>query len=301
MTLASWRSLSLVALLLLSAAGCQPRREPEVASSAGEPNYAATYPVALQAVVAGFDDHRREASKLDTGFSSYGDQLKDVSKPQVLQIIERADEAGRSSAYVERSRQLEQVSTFFETEKDDINKKVAGSAQYVAKQKGCNVDIYGTVTHSLKESIDKQIEKEMRERNEAQQIIERYRVSLGKPNTAALEKQADEISRASYLVHIELVERKVRLQAMLTEADRVRQTADGYIQKERAFQAEAGRTDPEKKAAEDRIAAMTQSKAALDGAVNQAKAAAPDMDSKIRASQKEYADALEALKARWRK
>jgi hypothetical protein len=301
MTLAPWRSLSLVALLLVSAAGCQPKREPEVASSAGEPNYAVTYPVALQAVLTGFEEHRREASKLDAGFATYGDQLKDPNKAQVLQIIERADEAGHSSAYVERSRQLEHVATFFDTEKDEINRKVGGSVQYVAKQKGSNIDVYGTVAHSLKESVDKQIEKEQRDRNEAQQIIERYRVSLGKPNAAALEKQADEISRASYLVNIDLVERKVRLQAMINEADRVRQTADNYIQRERAFQGEAGRTDPEKKASDDRIAAMTQSKASLDAAVGQAKAAAPDMDSKIRASQKEYADALEALKARWRK
>lgn len=293
--------LPVVTLALGSAMGCQPKREPEVASSAGEASYAIAYPAELSTVASGFDEHRREGTKLAAGFTGYPDQLKDANKAQVLQVIERADEAGRSSSYVERAKQMEQVTSFFDAEKDEINKKVGGSAQYVAKQKGCDVDVYGTVAKSLKDSVDKQVEKRQRDRNEAQLIIERYRVSLGKPNAAALEKQADEISRASYLVNVELVERKNKLTAMIGESDRVKKTSDSFIERERAFQAEPGRTDPEKKASDERITAMNQSKSAVDAAVTQAKTQLADIDNKIKASQKEYADAIAALKARFKK
>jgi hypothetical protein len=294
-------TLPLLALVFASAMGCQPKREPEIASSAGDASYAVAYPTELSAMASGIEEHRREITKLTGGFAAYPDQLKDAPKAQVLQIIERADEAGRGSAYVERAKQMDQVTSFFDAEKEEINKKVGGSAQYVAKQKGCDVDVYGTVAKSLKDSVDKQVEKRQRDRNEAQLIIERYRVSLGKPNAAALEKQADEISRASYYANVELVERKNRLTQMAGEADRVKKTADQFIERERAFQAEPGRTDPEKKASDERITAMNQSKAALDTAAAQAKSQLADIDNKIKASQKEYADALAALKARFKK
>jgi molybdopterin-biosynthesis enzyme MoeA-like protein len=284
------------------AAGCaRPNRGPEIASSAGEANYAQTFPTELQATVSRFDERQRDGRRLGAAFSTYPDQLKDPNKAQVLAIIESADQAGRGQGYAERMREQEDVAAFFESEKDEINKKVGGAAAFAAKQKGCTADVYGPVSHSLKEAVDKQLEKRLRERNEAQALIERNRTSLGKQNAAALEKQADEISRASYLVYVDLIDKRNRAQRMLEEADRVKRTADDFIEKERAFQAEAGRADGDKKASEERIAAMTRSKASIDQAAEKAKAALPEMDKQIKASQKEYEGALDGLKGKFKK
>lgn len=289
------------ALSLLGPLGCLSQKNPSVVvSSSGEPGYAARYPDELDGMLGKVDERQREARQATARFASYPDQLKDVKKDQALAVVERADEAGRSYAYVERAREAEQVQAFFRGEKEEINKKVGGAVQYAAKQKGASIDVYGTVGHSLGEAIDKQIEKRLRERNEAHAVIERYRVSLGKANAAALEKQADEISHASYILHVEAVTQKQLLEGMINEAPTVKKTADSFIQREKAFQAEAGRTDPEKKASEERIATMTRSKERIDASVEKARQALPNIDQQLKANQKEYADALAALKAKLR-
>jgi len=99
--------LSLSSLLL--GAGCAPQHPPSaVASSSGEPGYAARYPEEVEALTRRLDERQQELKKLDAGFSSYPDQLKDVKKELALEVIERADEAGRSHAYVERLREADQ-------------------------------------------------------------------------------------------------------------------------------------------------------------------------------------------------
>lgn len=147
--------------------------------------------------------------------------------------------------------------------------------------------------------IEKQLEKELHEASEAQQLIERYRGELGKENAAALEKQADDLARASYLVHIELVEGKLRLVRMAGEADQIRKTADDSIAAEKAYQSSYKKiTDAEKKASEARIAEMNKSKASMDAAIKQAEAVVPTVDDEIKKIQKEYDDALDALLAK---
>jgi hypothetical protein len=238
-----------------------------------------------------------EAKTIDAGLSGYPDELKNPNWGHVKTIVERADEAGRSSAYVERTRETEGAQAFFEAKKEEIGKKVAGSAQYVAKQKGCDVDVQGAVIKALEDAVAKQIEERMREKNEAHRLIERHRVSLGK-DAAALEKQADTITRASYLVNIEMVERKVRLNALLLEAEQVQKTLDDSIAAERAFQAESGRTDPEKKASEARVASMEKSKGLLNSALESGKDMSGKMEERIQGAQTRHSSAMGDLKTK---
>jgi hypothetical protein len=285
-----------VALALMLAACSAPKPEPEIASSAPQARYAERYPAELQALSSAFGEGQVTSKKTIDSMSGYPDELKKVKPEQALAIVERADEAGRSYAYVERVREVDGAYRFFTEEKDEITKKVAGAAQFVAKQKGCEVDVSGPAAHALKESVDKQLEKRLRERNEAHLLIERYRESLGKDNAAALEKQADAISYASYVVHIELVEQKVRINRLLAEIETVKKTTDDAIAAERAFQGEASRTPAEKKAAEERIEALNKSKALLDAAVTQAQNTAESMQERITELQKQYADGFAALR-----
>ena len=86
------------------------------------------------------------------------------------------------------------------------------------------------------------------------------------------------------------------LRRMVEEAETIKKTADDYIQAERKYQSEPKRTDAEKKAAEERIASMNKSKAMIDSAVTQAKAANEGLDERITEVQKVYEDGIAQLK-----
>jgi hypothetical protein len=291
--------LPLVAALALSAlAGCADQvPEPVIASSASQEGYAVGYPQALTEATTSFSQVQTEIRKELGQMPNYPGKFKDPGWARVRDVIVRADQAGKSSAYVERMRRVEGAFEFFATEKDEITRKVGGSAQFLVKKKGCDVEVSGAVAGSLKDTVDKQLEKELRDANEAQRAVERYRTALGKENAAALELQADSVSRTSYLVHIQLVEDKLRVQRMVAEANDVKQTFDAALAAERAFQAEKRTTAPEKKASEDRIAEINKSRAALDAAVQQGNSLLPRLDEQVQGMTREYDDALAKLLA----
>ena len=290
--------LPLVAALALSAAvGCStPKPEPEIASSAPQQGYAVGFPQALTDATTSFSQGQTEIRKGIAELPGYPGKLKNPGWARVHDVVVKADQAGKSALYVDRMRRVEGAFEFFATEKDEITRKVAGSAQFVAK-KQCDVDVSGAVASSLKDSVDKQLEKELRDANEAQHLVDRYRIALGKENAAALEAEADGLSRTSYLVHVQLVESKLRVQRMLADADEVQRTFDSAITAERAFQAESRTTAPEKKASEERIAEINKSRAALDSAVKQASSLLPQLDEQIQTVTREYDEALAKLLA----
>lgn len=294
------RSWWVVAVMVLGLApvGCGgSKRGPVAASSAAEAGYAVRFPDELEAMVARFDDRQRETRRLSQGFAAYADQVKDVKKDLVIGVVDRADQAGRSQSYAEAQHEAARVQTFFREEKDELNKKVGGSIQFAAKQKGCPFDAYGATSHALGEGIDKQLEERLRKHNEAQAFIERHRVSL-KAQAATLEKQADEISLASYIAHVESVELRDEIARRADEGAAVQGTADSFMQQEQAFQAEPGRTADEKKASDQRIQAMARSKGRVEASVQRAKQSVSQMDQNIKESQRAYADGLAALRAK---
>jgi hypothetical protein len=284
-------------LAALGAVACSaPKPEPRIASSAGEQGYALEYPAALQALANEYVNAEGLVKKTISELPKYPDQLKDPAWPHVLEIVTRADEAGGSAAYVDRHRELQGARTFFVEEKDEITKRVAGSVQYAAKKKEYDFDAYGTAAGALKESVDKQLEKRMRAKNEAHFLIERYRDSLGKANVQALEKQADDIGLASYVTNVQIVAVKVDAARLLADADQVKKTLDRAIGEEQAFRTAPGRSAAEKKASTDRASKMQDSKARVDSAVAQTQAFAKDLEQRNEALKKEYVAALDALK-----
>jgi hypothetical protein len=289
--------ISLCILAALATVACSaPKPEPRIASSAGEAGYAVEYPASLQTLLNEYVNGEGAVKRITSELPKYPDQLKDPAWSRVLEIIGRADEAGASAAYVGRYREVEGARTFFAEEKDEITKKVGGAVQYAAKKKECDFDAYGPAAGGLKEAVDKQLEKRLRARNEAHSTIERYRESLGKANVLVLEKQADDISLASYITNIELVTVKVDAARLLADADQVKKTLDKAIVDEQAWQAATGRSAQEKKASGERVIRMQDSKARLDSAVAQTQAFAKDLQQRTEALKKEYVAALEALK-----
>ncbi|WP_433926180.1 hypothetical protein AB3662_24960 [Sorangium cellulosum] len=286
----------------LFALGCSaPRPEPEIASSASQSGYAERYPAELQATATSLSDREDIAKRTADQFQGYPDQLKEPDWKVVVDVIEQADAAGRSYDYVERVRAVDGAVAFFNDNKEDLTRKVSGAAQYVVKQKGCDVDVTGATSHALEEGVERQLEKYVRDRNEAHRRIDRHRASLGKENAAALEKQADAVSFTSYLVHIDMVEHKLRLRRMLEEIEAIKASIDEAVAAERAFQSSGKRTDEEKKASDARIAELGRSKAMLDSSATQAKQIDETMDERIAAAQKSYREAFNALRAALRK
>src|SRR5262249_52684817 len=241
--------LSLLALSLGGGLGCASSiPEPQVASSAGQTVYAEDYPDKLQSLANGQANGEGDVKTITSDFVKYPDQLKDPPWPQVLVVVNQADASGKSAAYVDREHDVEKAQAFFTEEREEITKRVAGSVQYAAKKKECaDFDSYGPVSASLKESVEKQLEKRLRAANEAHLTIDRYRDPFGKANAAALEKQADAISFASYTTYVKLPAAKAVTAHLIAETDEVRKTLDRSIQDEQKLQAEPGRTAAEKK------------------------------------------------------
>ena len=291
------RSASFVtALCLTSAFGCStPKPEPEIASSASQGGYAESYPNELQGAATAFSQDEAKIKETSGKYPGYSRDLKGPGKPYADEVYAKADASGRSQAYVDALRETRETKKFMDRDGEEITKKAAGAANYAAKQKGCDVDVSGAVMHAFKESMDKQLEKRLRDANEGYQVVDRNREIL-KEDAAVLEKQADEVAYASYLAHIDIVEQKLRVRRMVEEAETVKKTADAYIEEEREFQKKSGRTDAEKKASEQRIAEMQKAKANIDSSVQQAKGLSDVMDDRITQIQKDYDDALKQLK-----
>lgn len=293
-------SLALAGVLFcggpLACVGAKP--EPVIASSASQGRYAQTYPQSLTAAATGFSATQSEVRAGIRELGDYPEQLKKPGWAHVREIMKSADQAGRSYLYVEQIRRVDGAFAFLAAEKDEIVKKVAGSVSFVAKKKGVELDAAGVVGPAFKDAVDKQLEKELRDANEGHLLIERYRMSLGRENSAALEKQVDMVSRLSYLVHVGLVEEKLRIKRMLAEAEEMRRAYDKFSQAERDFQVERRTTDAEKQASSDRIEEMNRSGALLDSALKQGDDLLPKLEEQLASIQRAYDEAFAALLAK---
>lgn len=290
-----WAATAIFGLAI--GAGCAPPIEPQIASAAGEQGYATSFPDELTRITEAFTDAEAKTKEASAKFAGYPDALKAPSWPKVLEIVNLADASGRGHAYVDARRENDGARAFYDAEKDEINKKVAGAAGYAAKQKGCDVDVSGAASHALKETMEKRLEKRLREASAANVYIDRNQTALGKDNVEKLNEQADEIARTAYLAHVVIVEHKLRLRRMVEEGVAVKTSLDASVRAEQAYQNESGRTPAEKKASEERAEKMRRASAVVDAAVAQARSVAEKADERTARTAKTYDDAIAALRA----
>jgi hypothetical protein len=287
-------------VLPLAAAACTvPNGHPVLASSAQQPSYAVRYTDDLSVSTKIIGDRPTEERDLAASFVARVNELKKPDWAKVTLVVDKADESGKSVAYAEAHADLSAVRTFWGEESKELNARVSGNAQYAATKAGCTGgDVASAATYGLKEGMEKQLERRMRAKNDAYVILERYKVTFGRENLSILEKLADDVAQASYIVHVDMPERRERLRARFADKDAVASTLERLIQDERAFQNEPGRSDAEKKASDERIAAATKAKADLDSTAQQADAALKAIDQRIVDATKDYDDALSALRAK---
>jgi hypothetical protein len=285
-----------VALLLAACAACSTSgKGPVLASSSEQTSYAVRYADELNASSKSVADAQAREKTLSAGFAAKVDELKKPDWDKVQSIVDDSDKAGRSAAFADERGEGDAVKKFWDAEKDNLTGRVVGNAQHTVKEAGCTAEVAGPIAFSMNDGINKQLQKRMRGRNEAFVTIERYKGSLGPQNVATLEKLADDVSEASYDVHVLMVLQRERLERVVADKDSVKKTLDRFIQDETAYQAEPGRTDAEKKASNDRITAANKTKSEVDQAAAQARSTQNAMESTIAASTKDYDAALRAL------
>ena len=288
----------LTPIALLAAAlsiGCSSRPAPAFASSANETSYAERYPATLLALRTEFATDEAKAREIFGGFQNYPGALTAPDGQQVLAVVARADAAGKSGAYAEQAEENQDVSRFFTEEKDPLNQKVGGAAQYAAKQKDCTVDVASPAIGALDHGVDKALEERLRGHDEAHRYIEDHQDALGKPNLEKLQKQADDISLASYLVHVRVKELKLELSRLVDEASDVKKTLGRSDTEARAVVADPAASKAAKATAQTRATAAEGASANLDSEVEQAKRAVADMDARSAQLEKDYGAALDAL------
>lgn len=286
---------------VLLAACAREDKGPVLASSAGQPTYALSYVDELAGSVRAVGDAQDQEHKLAANFPARVDELKKPDWDLVRAVVDRSDAAGKSADFFDAHGEVDAVRTFWTDEKSTVDGKVAGSAQYVVKQASCtsgcpSLDVAGPAVFALNESMEKEIVKRLHASNDAFLLIEREHTGLGPQNTAALEKLADEVAQASYLVHVDIVVHRERLKRMISDASDVKTTLEHFVQDEQAYRAQPGRTEADKKASDERVAQAIKTESQIDGAIAQAQAAEKGSDEAIAAATKDYDDALKGLR-----
>lgn len=291
--------LTLAAAVLLGAAGCNEKsgKGPKVAESTDQPAYAIRYPESLQKTTTSAQQHEEKARTAMKKWPEFPNQVKDPADWNVIgDVIDAADEDGKSAAYDAEAEQQAQVQAFMDDERDELTKKIGGGAQYAAKQGGCNVDVYGAVSQGLKDGVDDRFKERIRERGDAFILIERNQEKIGKPNKAAVEDTAATVAEASWRVNVAMERERDRMKEQAAQASSVRSTLNEFIEEEKKLQAEPGRSADEIKSSQERVQVAEKSLAAIDGAEQQAKDALAQYEERHKAMKKEHDDALSALK-----
>ena len=290
------RTWAILLVLGMCAVGCSTQQSGVVVeSAASEAGYASRFPEEMAKTRNDFLTQESGARTLMQGMSAYPGELDKTDWNRVKEVYGAADAAGRGGSYVAQARENRGVELFFEQEKGEISKKVAGAANYAASQKGCKAEVYGPASHALDKSVEKQLEERLRAHNEAHAVIDANADALGKPNREKLEKHADEIAYASYLVRVATLESKQELERQLQESKDVRSTLERVIKDSESVEADAARTEGDKKAAKERKERAQKANDQVDTEVKAAEKLLAEMEDRIKALAEEYEKAFKEL------
>lgn len=288
--------LTPIALLVFAfSTACTTQPAPTFASAANESAYAERYPTALLGARTEFADDETRAREIFAEFPKYPAALSNPDGEQVSEIVTRADAAGKSGAYARQMEEQSHVKRFFSEEKEELNQKVGGAAQYAAKQKECTADVSSPAVGALDRGVDKAMEDRLRDHDEAQRYIEDHQDALGKANLEKLQKQADDISLASYLVHVRVKQLKLELAQLIDESSNVKKTLERSDKEAQAVLADSAASKQAKVTAQKRTDAAKKASNGLDIEVEQAKRAVQEMDGRSDKLEKDYGAALDAL------
>lgn len=290
------RALPIVLFAFTGAACSNQKAQPLYASSAVESGYAERYPDELASARGRLSEQESQAQQAMAAFSTYPGELDKPNWADVGTFVDRADRSGRSADYAKRAEENAGVARFFQEEKEELGKKIGGAAQYAAKQKNCDVDVYGTTVNAMDKAVEKQLEERLRARNEASRFLQDNEDSLGKQNVEKLKKQGDEIAFASYVVHVGVKQTKARIEDLLAETSEIRKTLDRDGEESQKIEADPGRSEGQKRAAHAHAEAAKAARERVDSEAQQAEYVLKELDDRIKKLEDSYDAAFKALK-----
>lgn len=278
------------------AVACQKQDQPaEYASSANLPSYAEDYPNVLHRARKSFQDDEREATRLIDELATYPEPLSETNWKVVREVWARADSAGRSAMYARARRDADAAARFFEEEEQALSKKVGGSVQWAAKQKGCSAELASPAINGMKKGVEEQLDERLEENNAATLYVDQNRDVVGKKNVEKLKEQAGDLAHASYLTFVAVPRATRELQRVAAEGETVKSTLDGAITEAEAVAKDESRDKAVRDEASERASKMRKARGLVDTQVQQANALLEQTEQRTGELQKKYRDALDKL------
>ncbi|MCA9630375.1 MAG: hypothetical protein KC766_22045 [Myxococcales bacterium] len=264
-------------------------------SSANQPRYALDQPSKLHDAQNQLDERERAARESFGHFSEYPGKLKPEHHAKAKQVLQVAAEEGKSQDYAKAAYEAELIADYFDEEKQGFQQKVGGAAQYTAKQAGCKADVASATVHALNKHVEKSLEERLDRHSEAQRLIEESEKSLGKEDRDALEEQARELSRTSYLVFVAAPLAKADIEAKLAEAEQVQRTLD---ESEKAYSErseDSSLDEAERKLAQERAIEAREAKRLLESEKQAATEKLKTAEERLKKLGEDYEQALQRL------
>jgi hypothetical protein len=305
-TMLSPRLRSLALVLTVSTAGCHHRQTVPTTPAPEQVDYAAAYPGRLHAVRDNFAAAEAEARGSFAGLRSLPSLASRESADEVAELVRRADAAGRSQPYVDEALHQEDVNAVMSDDKGAIRRRVGRSVaslgKELAKEKEClkqeDVDaLAGAAAAATDRSVSRQLGARQRAHNSAHAYLRARADDLGEQKVPALERQADAVSRASFISHVRLALYRLELDDLLEQQKAVRTTLDRDAADGHAVLATDALSKSHRLAVEQRVAEDEAARQALDGEIEASERARQDMEVRAGALQQDYRAVLDAVLA----
>lgn len=293
--------IPVVACLVL---GCASRNQkPLYASSAESAGYATRYPTMLASSRERLTEQETDARAAIAEIRAYPGSLESQSWEETAKLVDQAESDGKSEEYAKQYEETQQIADFYEEEKGEINKSVAGSVQYAAQQNKCGDGgkLGGAATHALEKAIEKRQKERLRSMSEAHRALGRQEERFGKKNVDAMGEQLDKISETSYLVNVGVEATRRDLESRASEASKAKGTLDDEIELLDALVKDPDTRPGDRKVAEKQLEEARVAQGQLDAEAKQAEQIAKDAPKRIDALRKEFSDAMDALRTELKK
>jgi hypothetical protein len=260
---------AMIALIgaVASACGASQPQQSTVVSSADTVSYAVAYPDEVTAAAHSFAEHKLRAHALSIALAEHTPQLKPGdSAGLAYRVIAQADVDGRRQAFVDARRSDVELRAFWDSERGALSARVVSAVKDAQTEAGCTqLDPQPVVQRALRDGLNRPFERRVRDESEAQRLLDQYRAQLTPASWQALQRLASEVSLASYLVNVALIDDVMRLSRMAEEREMAWNTLWYALQEERAFQASQAQAPKSAavQASQERTARIEKSRAAM--------------------------------------